>query len=73
MEEETTDEQILEKIQAEVKQIPALLENDSYEFQDRHAAMQTYLIFRMLQEIEGIHNGLNVLYNERQNGKNDTE
>lgn len=65
MEEKSINEQTIEAIQEEVKRTHELLNNDSYEFQDRHIAMQTYLLFRMLEEIEGIHNGFYVLYNER--------
>jgi hypothetical protein len=65
MEEETIGEQIIEAIEEDVKQMPQFFKNEHTEFQDRHTAMQTYLMFRMLEEIEGIHNGFFVLYNEK--------
>ncbi len=64
----SVDEQIIEKIQEEVKRLPSLLNDEHADFQDKHTAMQTYLMSRTLEEIEGIHNGFYVLYNEKQKG-----
>lgn len=65
MEEETISEQIIEAIEEDIKHMPQFFKNEHTEFQDRHTAMQTYLAFRMLEELEGIHNGFYVLYNEK--------
>lgn len=66
MDEDAINEEIVEKIQEEVKRLPSLLSDEHSEFQDKHIAMQTYLMARMLEEIEGIHNGVFVLYNDKQ-------